>query len=246
MPTPIIRVFKSLDELSYEAAKEFSSLANHARPDGKPFTVALSGGDTPKPFYEILAGPEFANEITWSYIQLFQVDERCVPPDDAKSNYRMIRATMLDRLPAAARNFHRMAAEQPDRDAAAENYAADLRKTLGIQENECPRLDVIYLGIGDNGHTASLFPGSAALQETRRAVCPNWVEKAEMWRLTLTFPVLNAASKAIFLVSGESKAEPVREVLHPSKPGPPLPAARVQPSQGTVTWYLDKAAAQLL
>lgn len=246
MPSPKICIFKNLDELSREAATEFSALANRAEPEGKPFCVALSGGHTPKRFYEFLATPEFAAKIPWTRVQLFQVDERCVPPDDTQSNYQMMRHAMLDALPTAHKNFHRMAAEQRDRDAAAANYAADLRKTLGTPANGWPRFDLIFLGMGDDGHTASLFPGSAALSESQRAVCPNWVEKFGMWRLTLTLPVLNAAARVIFLVAGEDKSKRLRDVLHPSNSTAQFPAQLIQPSEGTVTWYLDQAAAQQL
>lgn len=246
MPAPAIRVFKDLDELSREAATEFSSLASRGQPEGKPFCVALSGGHTPKRFYEFLATPEFATKIPWDRVQLFQVDERCVPPGDGQSNYRMMREAMLSHLPAADKHFHRMIAERPDRDGAAADYAADLRTTLRTPAHEWPRLDLIFLGMGDDGHTASLFPGSAALEERQRAVYPNWVEKLGMWRLTLTLPVLNAASRVIFLVAGEEKAERLRDVLHPANDAARFPAQLVQPLEGTVAWYLDQAAAQQL
>ncbi|HEX5482918.1 MAG TPA: 6-phosphogluconolactonase [Terriglobia bacterium] len=244
MSAPNIRVYGNLEELSRAAAGEFSRLARETKPDGKPFTAALSGGSTPKPLYELLARPEF--EIPWLRVHLFQVDERCVPPNDPQSNYRMIREALLDHIALPQSHVHRMAAERPDRDAAARSYEVELRGTLGVTASDWPRLDLIFLGMGDDGHTASLFPESAALDETERAVCPNWIGKLKMWRLTVTYPVLNAAAQVIFLVSGGKKAEILRDVLRSPGSSTPYPVQRVQPSSGTVTWYLDKAAARLL
>lgn len=244
MPTPVIRVFKTSDDLSREAAAQFSGAAREAVQARGMFTAALSGGHTPKRLYELLAAPEFSSPLSWDRIHLFQVDERCVPPDDSQSNYRMIREALLSHLPV--NHFHRMEAERPDRDAAAATYEEDLRGTLGTPAGEWPRLDLVLLGMGDDGHTASLFPGSAALNERRRAVCPNWVEKLGMWRITLTLPVLNAAGRVIFLVAGEDKARALADVLHPSGPAPQLPAQLVEPAGSAAEWYVDPAAAHLL
>jgi len=246
MPAPEIRVFKDLETLSRAAAAEFTALAAQAKPQGKPFAAALSGGPTPKRFYELLATPEFSGKIPWPRVHLFQVDERCVPPDDVESNYRMMRQAMIERIPLPAANFHRMPAEQPDHEGAARRYESELRETLGAPPPAWPSFDLVYLGLGDDGHTASLFPGTAALEERERAVCPNYVEKLKMFRLTLTLPVLNAAQKVIFLVAGVGKAETLRQILRPPAAWPRLPAQRIQPVQGTVSWYLDEAAARLL
>ncbi|MGH9470412.1 MAG: 6-phosphogluconolactonase [Terriglobia bacterium] len=244
MPIPVIRIFKNLDGLSREAAVQFSRAAREDAQARGLFSTALSGGHTPKRFYEFLATPEFLSVVPWERVQMFQVDERCVPPDDPHSNYRMIYESLLSRIPGG--NFHRMAAEQPDREAAAAAYAEDLRKTLPSAPDEWPRLDLALLGMGPDGHTASLFPGTAALNERRRAVCPNWVEKLGMWRLTLTLPVLNAAARVIFLVAGEDKAHVLADVLRPSGPAPQLPAQLVEPAEKPAEWYLDEAAARLL
>lgn len=246
MTNPEIHVFPSLEELSRAAAEELAALANAARPpDSPPFAAALSGGSTPKHFYELLATPEFSSKAPWPRVHLFQVDERCVPPDDPRSNFRMMREAMLQKIPAA--HFHRMAAEQEDREAASAAYADDLRRTLGAAPAEWPRLDVIYLGMGDDGHTASLFPDTLALAERERAVCPNYVAKLDMYRLTLTLPVLNAAKRAIFMVSGAGKAEMLRQVLRAPAGAPAqYPAQLVKPSSGSIAWYLDQAAAARL
>ena len=143
-------------------------------------------------------------------------------------------------------NFHRMAAELPDRDAAAQQYAEELARILRPQTSDWPRLDLVLLGVGPDGHTASLFPGSAALDEQSRWVAPNYVEKLTSYRLTLTFPVLNAAAEIIFLVAGADKAEALRQVLDASSAAGKLPAQRIRPAQGQVRWYVDKAAARFL
>ncbi|MGH9356005.1 MAG: 6-phosphogluconolactonase, partial [Terriglobia bacterium] len=138
------------------------------------------------------------------------------------------------------------AAEQSDRETAARNYEAELREITGAQAPAWPSLDLICLGMGDDGHTASLFPGTAALDERERSVCPNYVDKLKIFRMTLTFPVLNSAAKVIFVVAGSGKAEVVRQILHPSSAAILFPAQRIQPGQGRLSWYLDAAAARLL
>lgn len=245
MPKPEIRTFKNLEGLSRGAAEEFVALAQQRLAGGTSFSAALSGGSTPKRFYELLATKEFSSQVSWPLVDLFQVDERCVPPDDARSNYRMIREAMLDAVPEA--RFHRMAAEQSDRDAAARDYARSLCETLGTRAGNWPQLDVIYLGMGGDGHTASLFPGTAVLNERTLSVAPNYVAKLDMWRLTLTLPVLNAASQIVFLVAGAEKAEMVSRVLAGGSPeASQYPAQLVRPEHGSVTWYVDEAAAQRL
>lgn len=241
-----IQTFPGLEELSRAAAVRFTELARERAQQGRLFAAALSGGTTPQTFLGMLASPEFSERIPWDNVHLFQVDERCVPPDDRQSNYRMIRSALLRPVPAAAAHFHRMKAEQEDRDAASTDYAAEIEKILAPAEGSTPRFDLIYLGLGSDGHTASLFPGSAAVAESARWVCPNYVEKLEMHRLTLTYPVLNAASEIVFLVSGSGKAEILRQVLEGKGKLEQFPARRVQPVQGSVTWYLDRAAARHL
>lgn len=246
MPAPKIRVFKDIETFSRAAAAEFTALVSRAAPGGKPFAAALSGGSTPKRFYELLATPEFSSKIAWPRVHLFQVDERCVPPNDAESNYRMMHETLLQHIDLPAANFHRMPAEQPDHEQAARHYENSLREALGVPPPGWPALDLVYLGLGGDGHTASLFPGTVALDEHQLAVCANYVSQLKMFRLTLTFPVLNAAAKLIFLVSGAEKAEIARQVLRPSVTAIQFPAQQIQPAHGAVSWYLDEAAARLL
>lgn len=241
-----IKRFPGLEELSHAAAVHFAELARERAQQGKIFTAALSGGTTPRTFLGILASPEFSERIPWDNVHLFQVDERCVPPNDPQSNYRMIRGALLGPVPGAATNFHRMEAEREDRDAASAEYAAEIEKILAPSGGSAPRLDLIYLGLGSDGHTASLFPGSAALAETGKWVCPNYVEKLKMYRLTLTYPVLNAARENAFLVSGSGKAEILQQVLEGPVDTQKHPAQGVRPVDGNVVWYLDGAAAKLL
>jgi 6-phosphogluconolactonase len=241
-----VQTFPGLEELSHAAAARFAGLARERAQQGKVFSAALSGGTTPRTFLEILATPEFSQRIPWESVHLFQVDERCVPPDDLQSNYRMIHATLLLPVPGAAAHFHRMKAEQEDRDAASAEYAAEINRTLEPAGGALPRFDLIFLGLGPDGHTASLFPGSAALAESGRWVCPNYAEKLQMHRLTLTYPVLNAAGEIVFLVSGSGKAEIVRRVLEGPRRPETYPAQGVQPAAGSVTWYLDGPASRLL
>jgi 6-phosphogluconolactonase len=239
-----IRIFDDSEHLIWAAATRFEELARIKAIEKKPFTAALSGGCTPQPLYELLGSPTFQGRVRWQNVQLFQVDERCVPPDDPESNYGMIRRAMLESLPLPEGNFHRMAADRPDRDQAARDYAEDLRRVFEPLGGELPRLEWVLLGMGPEGHTASLFPGSAALEERTAWVVPNYVVKLDSFRLTLTLPVLNAASHVIFMVMGEEKASTLREVLE--GPEGQFPAQCIQPKQGRVSWFLDRAAAQLL
>jgi 6-phosphogluconolactonase len=241
-----VEIFTGLEELSRAAALRFTGLARERSQQGKVFTVALSGGSTPQTFLEILASPEFSQRIQWESVHLFQVDERCVPPDHLQSNYRMINGTLLRPVPGASENFHRMKAELEDRDAASAGYEAEIRSVFDPPESSLPRFDLIFLGLGSDGHTASLFPGSEALAEMERWVCPNYVEKLQMHRLTLTYPVLNAAREIVFLVTGEGKAEILRQVLEGRREPGQFPAQGIQPSEGTTYWYLDRPAAHLL
>jgi 6-phosphogluconolactonase len=241
-----IQIFPGLEELSRAAAVRFTELARERVQQGKVFSAALSGGSTPRTFLEILANPEFSQRIPWVSVHLFQVDERCVPPQDLQSNYRMIHGSLLRPVPGAAENFHRMKAEQEDREAASAEYEAEIREILAPVAGRLPRFDLVFLGLGSDGHTASLFPGSAALAERSKWVCPNYVEKLQMHRLTLTYPVLNAASEIVFLISGSGKAEILHKVLEgPRDPGL-LPVQGIQAAEGSVSWYLDGAAAHLL
>jgi 6-phosphogluconolactonase len=242
MTTPDIQVFENLEALSRTAATRFAELARGFASSGRKLSCALSGGSTPRRLYELLAEPGY--QIPWDSVHLFQVDERCVPPDDPESNFRMIREALLEKIQIPPGNFHRIAAERPDRDAVAKDYSEKLAKALKPAPGEFPRLALVLLGMGGDGHTASLFPGSAALEEKRLWVCPNYSPRLGKFRLTLTFPVLNAAEEVIFLVSGNDKAETLQQVLE--GPAGRFPAQAVQPSSGRLSWFVDKPAARPL
>jgi 6-phosphogluconolactonase len=241
-----IRVFPTRDELNCATADRFCLAAQRRLGAGSLFCAALSGGLTPRELYQLLAEPGFARQIPWDATHLFQVDERAVPPGDPESNFGMIREAMLARAPLPSEHFHRMAAESQDLEEAARRYSQEIAEVMRPGPREWPRFDLILLGLGPDGHTASLFPGSAALEERERWVVPNYVEKLKAWRLTLTLPVINSAAEVIFLLSGPDKAEIVRRVLHPASPADSFPAQRVQPASGQLRWYLDQSAARLL
>ena len=242
--SPEVRIFDGLEPLSWAAATHLEEQARVKAIEKKPFSVALSGGSTPKLLFELLASPTFQGRVRWPNLQLFQVDERCVPPDDPQSNYRMIRHALLESVPLPEENFHRMAAERPDREQAAREYAQELARVLRPAPEQWPRLDLIFLGMGPDGHTASLFPGSAALEERAAWVAPNFAPKLNSFRLTLTLPVLNAAAHVIFLVAGADKAETLRQALE--GPKGQFPAQLIQPASGRLSWFLDESAAHRL
>ena len=242
--SPEIRIFDGLEPLSWAAATRLEEQARVKVIEKKPLSVALSGGSTPKLLFELLASPTFQGRVRWPNLQFFQVDERCVPPDDPQSNYRMIRQALLESVPLPKENFHRMAAERPDRQQAAREYAEELARVLHPAPGELPRLDLVFLGMGPDGHTASLFPGSQALDERTAWVAPNFATKLNSFRLTLTLPVLNAAAHVIFLVAGADKAETLRQVLE--GPEGQFPAQLIQPASGRLSWFLDESAAHLL
>ncbi|MBI1982603.1 MAG: 6-phosphogluconolactonase [Acidobacteria bacterium] len=246
MRRPEVQTFPDLEQLSIAAAKRFVDLARGQVDKVGSFSAALSGGSTSKRLYELLAAPPYSTQISWEDVHLFQVDERCVPPDDPQSNYRMIRESLLRHVPVPEMNFHRMAAEQADRSDAATQYAAEIARILPPDRHGLPRFDLMLLGMGSDGHTASLFPASPALGEESLWVSPNFVQKLGMYRLTLTFPVLNAARQIVFLVSGAEKAETLRRVLQSDAGLEPLPAQRIRPFEGELSWFVDRAAARIL
>ncbi|MGD1213886.1 MAG: 6-phosphogluconolactonase [Terriglobales bacterium] len=249
--TRAIEVVATAADLFHTAAEEFIRVARAAIGAQGRFTVALSGGSTPKALYSLLAA-NYA-DFAWNRIFLFFGDERHVPPTDADSNYRMVQESLLTKIAIPAENVFRVPAENPDAAAAASDYEAQLRRFFellpgdrpGDRPGEFPRFDLILLGMGPDGHTASLFPDSPALDEQSRLVVANWVAKFNTDRITFTFPVLNRAAEVMFLVSGADKADMLRQVLE-GKNTPPLPSQRVQPSDGKLLWLLDEAAAAKL
>jgi 6-phosphogluconolactonase len=196
--------------------------------------------------YSLLASdPGLVASVPWSHTHVFWGDERCVPPDHADSNYRMAREAMLSHVPIPAGQIHRVRGEDRDPAAAAAAYEREMRGSFGV-ERDLPRFDLVLLGLGPDGHTASLFPSTAALAERERLVVANWVEKFNAWRITMTYPVLNASRVVLFIVSGPEKGEAIRDVLQPGAGAPVLPAALVEAEHGRTLWHLDEAAARLL
>jgi 6-phosphogluconolactonase len=205
-------------------------------------SLALSGGSTPRDLHQRLANPQLINALDWSKVHIFFGDERCVPPDDKQSNYHMARETLLSKVPIPEANVHRMRGELPPAEAA-ESYERELRAFFG---SEPPSLDLILLGMGDNGHTASLFPGLTAVHEHTRWVMAEYVAEVGMWRITLTPVILNLAREVLFLVAGAAKAEMLQRVLEGRYEPAGLPAQIVRPVDGQVTWFVDAEAAAKL
>jgi 6-phosphogluconolactonase len=227
------RVYPDADSLARAAAEHFITLAAEAIAAPGRFAVALAGGSTPQATYALLATAVFAARVDWSRVHVFWGDERCVPPDHPDSNYRMAHEALLDKIPIPAENVHRIQGERPPNMAAA-LYQAELEAVLGVNG----RFDLILLGMGTDGHTASLFPGTTALEERAHAVVAVYVQQLQAWRITLTLPVINAARHVLFLVSGTAKASALARV----RAGEPLPAGLVQPTQGQLIWLVERNA----
>jgi 6-phosphogluconolactonase len=236
---PEIRIFDAAADLFQTAAREFARRALEAVSQRGRFVVALSGGSTPKYLFPLLADPS-RFKIPWEHTYIFWGDERHVPPDNPESNFKLANDTLLSKVPAPPGNVFRVHAEE-DAGIAAQKYEEDIRKIFSLARGQFPRFDLIMLGMGPDGHTASLFPGSAALKETERLVVANWVEKFKSYRITFTYPVLNHAACVMFIVTGAEKAPAVKQVLTGSGDGPP--AKLVRPPDGDLIWLLDRAAA---
>jgi len=238
----IVEVLPTPADLFHAAAEEFVRLGRAAIAEHGRFTVALSGGSTPRSLYSLLAKDHA--DFAWNQTFLFFGDERHVPPGHPDSNYRMVNEALLAKVPVPAGNIYRVTAENPDANAAALDYEDKLRKFFQLAPGEFPRFDLILLGLGPDGHTASLFPDSEGLKEQSRLVIANWVEKFNTQRVTFTFPVLNHATDVMFLTDGPNKADMVREILEGNQT-PPFPAQQIEP-EGRLVWMLDKAAAAKL
>jgi 6-phosphogluconolactonase len=227
-----------------QAAVWFLRLADEAvRRQGR-FTVALSGGSTPRALYEVLAGPDagaLGPSVAWDRVHLFWGDERYVPPDDPDSNYRMARAALLGRVPVPPEQVHPIPTNYPDPAEAAAVYEATLRSVFGIPQG-WPRFDLVLLGLGPDAHTASLFPGTAALREVGALVTANWVPKFKAYRITLTYPALNHAACVQFLVCGGEKTDALRAVWHGPRDLERFPAQGILPDSGRLVWLVDRAA----
>lgn len=239
---PQIIIAENHQEFIRQGAEVILEIGQNALAKRGRFLMVLSGGSTPKPIYQKLASPEYASALDWSKGHIFWSDERAVPPDHPDSNYRMAKETLLDALNIPIANIHRVEAES-DPDQAVAAYENELQAFFPDQTNS---FDLVLLGVGDDGHTASLFPGTTALEETEKWVAANFVEKLDSWRITLTYPAINSAANVLFLVSGESKAAALNSVLQLDDPGKQFPARLVRPAGGNLIWMLDPAAAGML
>jgi len=242
MSMTAIRILPDPQALAEAAARHVVERAQTAIRERGRFSIALSGGSTPRDLHLRLARPPLVDQIDWARVHVFFGDERCVPPDDERSNFRMANETLLSRVPIPPEQIHRMRGELPPEEAAAD-YERQLHALFG---DEPPRLDLILLGMGDNGHTASLFPGLSAVREQQRWVVAEYVAEVSMWRVTLTPVVLNLAREDVFLVAGAAKAQMLRQVLEGPYAPDKLPAQVVRPTLGEVIWMVDAAAAAAL
>jgi len=232
-------VLPDLKAVALEAADRFVESARSAIDANGVFRVALSGGTTPNGVFPVLRSEPHVGRVDWSRVEFFWGDERTVPPDDPESNFGTAYRMLISRLPGVRpESIHRMQAEVPDLEAAALAYEAELRLAFGVRGNAVPEFDLIWLGLGPDGHTASLFPGSHALHITDRWVMPNWAPAREMWRMTLTYTVIDAAKEVVFLATGANKANAIRHIRRGRSL---LPAARVKARE--VVWLIDAAAA---
>jgi 6-phosphogluconolactonase len=228
--------------LAETGAREFARAAIEAISERGKFRVALAGGSTPRAMYQRLTRVPYRSSVPWERVRFFWGDERCVPPDSERSNYRMARETLLEPLGIAPEHVFRMKGEEAPARAARE-YERVLRREF---RGRPARVDLIFLGLGPDGHLASLFPGTTALAEDRRLVAANSVARFSEWRLTLTYRAINAARRIVFLVSGVEKAAPLATILRKRRGWQSLPASRVAPRRGSLLWLVDKAAASKL
>jgi 6-phosphogluconolactonase len=239
---PQVRVFSRPEDLFEAAAEEFIRLANAAVREKGYFDVALSGGSTPKALFSLLASKP-AGTIPWKQIRFFWGDERHVAPDHPDSNYRMANEAMLSLVSLDPKNVFRVPAENPDAGAAAAHYDETVRGAFQTGNNGVPTFDLILLGLGPDGHTASLFPRTKALHEKSRLVVANWVDKFKTDRITFTVPVINHAANVMFLVTGKDKAPAMAAVFDGKSDPEQFPAKLVRPATGSLTWLVGQEAA---
>lgn len=237
-----ISVFTTADELADAAAELWIKLALDAAHQNKEFHVALSGGSTPKRLFQLMARDSYANRMPWEKIHIYFGDERFVPQDHPDSNFKMATENLLALVPIPSENVHPISTDKHNAEDAARDYEALLKKSLP-KANSQLQFDLVFLGLGADGHTASLFPGTAALQEKNKLVDAVYVSKMESWRVTLTYPVINNAANCVFLVEGSAKADIISEILVDKNSS--YPAAKINPT-GQLHWMLDQQAASRL
>ena len=239
-----LTIYPDIDTLSQHAAQYIVDIAIESIADRGRFIIALSGGNTPRKTYGLLGSEPYRSQIDWELVHIFWSDERCVSPDSSDSNYLMAHEALLSKISTPGLQVHRMPADMPDRDAASREYTEEMRYIFGTED--IPDFDLIQLGMGPEGHTASLFPHQASLHETQRLVMPVTVPKPPPDRLTFTPPLLNAARNVLFLVTGEDKADALQAVLEGKYQPDEYPAQIVSPPNGEVEWMVDREAAKKL
>lgn len=242
----MIKVFPNIEELNNFAAEKFVEIANDAiNSERNSFAVVLAGGSTPKSLYKLLSSEKFKDKIDWKKVFFFFGDERNVFPDSDESNFKMANENLFETLKVSQSNIFRWKTELLNVEIIAENYSESISKFLKLK-NEFPKFDLILLGMGADGHTASLFPFTDALRETVKIAIENYVEKLDSMRLTLTFPVINNARNIMFLVKGADKAETLRDVLEGEFQPEKLPSQSVKPTNGNLFWLCDGESAVYL
>jgi 6-phosphogluconolactonase len=241
-----VYILKDNAAIARRAAEEFVKLAQSAVQQHGSFSVALSGGSTPKLLYSLLAtDADLRAKVPWDKMQLFFGDERHVGPDDPQSNFKMAAESMFNKA-LKPEQIHRMKGEYPDAEKAAQEYEQDLRTHFHLQDKELPRFDLVLAGMGDEGHTLSLFPGTKALNPEGRAVVHNWVGKLDTDRITITAPTANNAAMILFMVAGKDKSPALKSVLEGPYEPEQLPAQLLQPTNGKLVWLVDEAAGSML
>ena len=250
MPRPVTvtyRVLPTAAATAQAAAQLFTDAAVKAAEARGLARIAISGGTTPKAMFALLADPAqpFLQQVPWDKLDLYWVDERCVPPDNAESNYRMTREALLSKVPLSAERVHRMEGELAPEVAAAK-YEATIRNSFKLEGAQTPTFDLVLLGMGDDGHTASLFPHTEALNEMSHIVVPNHVPQKDTWRITLTWPVINQGREVAFLIEGTGKAQVLHDVLLGPYQPETYPSQIIRPASGRLLFLLDAAAAAKL
>ena len=241
-----VLIGRDAEEACRRAAQVFIDAAHESIASCGRFTVSLSGGSTPKRLYSLLAQPEWASRVDWTKVHIFWGDERVVPPDDEKSNYRMTREALLSKINIPAENVHRVMTETGTPEEAAAAYEAEVRNVLAPKPTDVARFDLVLLGLGSNGHTASLFPYQPTLHVNDKLVVADMVREVGMYRISMTAKLLNDAAVAMFLVTGNEKADVLHEVLKGKHDPEKLPAQLIQPVCGMLLWVVDEAAAAKL
>lgn len=237
-----IHVRESVEDLARFTCERLTELLLRAIGERGTGSLVLSGGETPRRVYQLLGSASFNNRLDWKRIHLFFGDERMVPPDHADSNYGMARRELIEHVSIPEENVFRIPGELPP-ETAAKEYASQL---LGLYKKEIPRFDCVLLGIGEDGHTASLFPGTNALNEHEKLAVEVFVPRLKSWRVTLTYPVLNNARQIVFIAEGEKKAPIVRKVVNSTTADAEMPATLIRPTSGELHWMLDRRAAAFI